>query len=349
MLSQRYKNLRPYVAGEQPQDRKYIKLNTNENPYPPSPGIQQLLSRFDAEVLRLYPDNICRDLRDEMARAASLSPDQVFVGNGSDEVLSFCFYAFFSDGLVFPQFTYSFYPTYSEFYGISYHLVPQKEDLGVDPHGLAKQASDGGIILANPNSPTGMYLDPDQIRFILDNSRPDRAVVVDEAYIRFGGLSCLDLINTYKNLIVVQTFSKSHSLAGLRLGFAFGNPELIRALFAVKDSFNSYPIDKLAQSLGIQAIRDSDYVDSTTEKIVQVRDTTTDSLQKLGFRVLPSKANFLFAAKSGKSGRMLYEALKERGILVRFFDIEGISDYIRITIGTEEQMQSFLAALGHLA
>jgi histidinol-phosphate aminotransferase len=241
-LSQRILNLRPYVPGEQPQDKKYLKLNTNENPYPPSPKVQEFLRKFDFRKLRLYPDPLCTKIRQRLAEKYALAPEQVFVGNGSDEVLSFCFYAFFDSAqgrLLFPEVTYSFYPVYCDYYGIAYEKVPLDGSFAVDLRGFMRKHDSCGIIFANPNAPTGTCLNLDEITFLLENYPRANVVVIDEAYIDFGGVSALPLLREFSNLLIVRTFSKSLSLAGLRLGFAMGRKDLIQALFATKDAFNS--------------------------------------------------------------------------------------------------------------
>lgn len=347
MLSQRMKNLTPYVPGEQPQDRKYLKLNTNENPYPPSPKVDAKLKAVESERLRLYPDPEMNELRTAIAQRYGVEKGQVFVGNGSDEVLSFAFYAFFDENngkLLFPAHTYSFYPVYCDFYGIGYEKVPLNDDFTV-----AVDRFDGknscGIIFPNPNAPTGIALPLSEVIALLDSAPSDRVVVVDEAYVDFGGESAVSLIDRYPNLLVIRTFSKSMSLAGIRLGFAMGSSKLIDALFMVKDSFNSYPVDTLTQEAGRAAIADREYYDGITEKIVADRDRIAAELVRIGWRVLPSSANFIFARKQGVAGEEIYRKLRERGILVRHFAKPGIADFVRITVGTGEQMDTLLAEI----
>ena len=345
MLSERIKKLTPYVPGEQPQDRTYIKLNTNENPYPPSPKIKAFLEGFDIEKLRLYSDPLSGSLRESIAKKEGVQREQVFVSNGSDEALSFCFYAFFDSKygkLLFPEFTYSFYPVYCDFYGIEYQKTPLDRDYGVDIDGFLNQETSCGVIFANPNAPTGISLPLDQIQVLLENYPKDKVVILDEAYVDFGGESAVGLVDDYKNLLIVKTFSKSMSLAGLRLGFVIGNKDLIGALFTVKDSFNSYPADMLSQIIGEIAVSDEDYYQEITRKIVETREYFSSELTKLGWHVLPSNANFVFTEKSGVPGKEIYLECKERGILVRYFDMEGIKDFVRITIGTGSNMKEFL-------
>jgi histidinol-phosphate aminotransferase len=345
MLSSRMKRLHPYVPGEQPQDRRYLKLNTNENPYPPSPKIKDFLNRFDIETLRLYSDPLSGRLRDKIASRYGVKKAQVFVSNGSDEALSFCFYAFFDSTcgpLLFPEFTYSFYPVYCDFYGIDYEKIPLDKDLSVDIDAFLDKKASCGIIFANPNAPTGICLDPNRVRDLLMHYPREKVVLIDEAYIDFGGESAVRLIRDFKNLLIVMTFSKGMSLAGLRLGYVIGHEDLIEALFTVKDSFNSYPADILSQSIGEIAMADEAYYRGIMTKIISTRDSFRIALEKLGWHVLPSKANFIFAKKKGISGEEIYRKLKERGILVRYFDVDGIKEFVRISIGTEIDMKRFL-------
>lgn len=347
MFSERLKNLKAYVPGEQPQDRKYIKLNTNESPYPPGPSIREALGRFDFERLRLYPDPQARRLREKLAEIYRVRPGQVFVANGSDEALSFCFYAFFEPArgkVLFPEFTYSFYPVYCNFYNLPYGTVPLDENYGVDLDGFL--ATDScGLIFANPNAPTGVSLPLERMDAFLGRYPADKAVVVDEAYVDFGAESALPLLERHSNLIVVRTFSKSMSLAGLRLGFVIAQEPLVEALFRVKDSFNSYPVDSLTQLLGEIALSDGPYYRSMREKIIRTRERFSADLRDLGWLVLLSKTNFVFAAKKGIPGRQIYELLKGRGILVRHFALEGIEDFVRITMGTDEDMGVLLGEI----
>lgn len=345
MFSERLKRLTPYVPGEQPQDKKYLKLNTNENPYPPAPKIKALLETLDPAVLRLYPDPSSTALRATIAGKYGIAEDQVFVGNGSDEVLSLCFFAFFDSArgkLLFPEFTYSFYPVYCDFYGIQYEKVPLAADFSVDTAGFLSKEGSCGIVFANPNAPTGVCLPLERIISLLERYPGDRVVLIDEAYIDFGAESALGLIQEHKNLLIVRTLSKSQSLAGLRLGFAMAHEDLIDALFTAKDSFNSYPCDRLSQMIAQIAFSDEAYYRAVTEKIIRTRDRFSVEMQKIGWHVLPSKANFVFAKKKGVEGKEVYRLLKDRGILVRHFNVKGISDFVRITIGTEQEMERLL-------
>jgi histidinol-phosphate aminotransferase len=347
MFSRRLKSLTPYVPGEQPRDRSYLKLNTNESPYPPSPRIEAFLREFDPALLRLYPDPWSLNLRRKMAGKYGLSEDHIFVGNGSDEVLSFVWYAFF-DGrygrLLFPEFTYSFFPVYCDFYEVPYRRIPLRPDFSVDVEAMIENGGEPscGIIFPNPNAPTGVALELDRIKALMDRYPSDRVVVIDEAYVDFGAQSAIGMIADYENLIVTRTCSKSFSLAGLRLGYAFGNPDLIRALFTTKDSFNSYTVGRLTQSIGEIAMEDEEWIAEKTSRIVETRTFFSDALHAQGWEVLPSRANFVFARKTGLSGQYIYETLKNRGILVRYFNVEGIRDFVRITIGTKEDMTRLL-------
>jgi histidinol-phosphate aminotransferase len=344
MLAARMNKLSPYVPGEQPRDRRYLKLNTNENPYPPSPRIKAFLEGFDTANLRLYSDPLAGDLRKRIAERYEVTEDRVFVSNGSDEALSFCFYAFFDSGrgpLLFPEFTYSFYPVYCDFYQIDYERVPLDDSFGVDLEAFLERPS-CGLIFANPNAPTGHGLPLDRVRSLIERYPRDRAVIIDEAYVDFGGESALELVRDFANLVVVRTFSKSMSLAGLRLGFVIAQEPLIEALFTVKDSFNSYPTDTLSQKIGEIAVADTAYYERITRRIVETRDRFSAGAEALGWRILPSRANFVFASLPGTPGETVYRRLKERGILVRYFDTEGIRAFVRITIGRPEEMDRLL-------
>jgi histidinol-phosphate aminotransferase len=275
-FSERMKRLKPYVPGEQPQDRKYLKLNTNENPYPPSPQVKKFLENLDPDRLRLYPDPAAIRLREKIGERYGLDKDQVFVSNGSDEALSFCFYAFFDSlkgKLLFPEVTYSFYPVYCDYYGIEYEKIPHTEDLAVSIEEFVKRKSSCGIVFANPNAPTGTYVPPKEILYLLEHYPPEKAVLIDEAYIDFGGESAVPLLRDHKNLLLVRTFSKSFSLAGLRLGFVMAAEELIEALTTVKDSFNSYPVSTLAQRICEIALSDESYYRSISNRIAAVRES----------------------------------------------------------------------------
>lgn len=349
MLSERFKALAPYVPGEQPQDRAYVKLNTNENPYPPSPQVQEVLSSFSAADLRRYPDPLSRRLREAAAEEAGLDPSQVFAGNGSDEVLSFAFFSFFDSSrgaLLFPRHTYSFFPVYCDFYGIEYERIPLEPDFSLNLGRYLDQPGSCGIVFPNPNAPTGVATPLHEIRNLLEHYRRDRVVLIDEAYVDFGAETAIELCEEWNNLLIVRTLSKGKSLAGIRLGFAYGDATLIKALFAAKDSFNSYPIDAVAQAVGIAAMNDAPYYRSVTARVKETRERFTTALRNLGWLVLPSKANFVFASHPGMNGAEIYRYLKERGILVRHFQEDEIDRFVRITIGLPEEMDRLIETLG---
>jgi len=345
MFAKRFSELNPYVPGEQPRDRVYIKLNANENPYPPSPEVNKVLKEFDPALLRLYPDPDSNELRSAIARmlGSGITPEMIFAGNGSDEVLSFVFFTFFDDDapLYFPEHTYSFYPVYADYYGIPFRKIPLEKDFSIDTETLLEGKS-SGIIFANPNAPTGIYLPLPDIRIILDNYPPDRVVVVDEAYIDFGGESAISLLGEYKNLVIIRTFSKSFCFAGARLGFMVANPELIDAVFTTKNSFNHFPVDALTQRIGIASCNDWMYYKNINDRIQRTREVFSKRLRDAGWDVLPSLTNFVFVRKEGLDGKKIYDTLKSYGILVRFFNHPGITDFVRISIGTEEDMLKLL-------
>jgi len=337
-------SLTPYVPGEQPQINNLIKLNTNENPYGPSPKVLNAIKQQANDELRKYPDPNGQALKNTIARYYDLTPDQIFVGNSSDEVLAHTFQALLKQDLplCFPDLTYSFYPVYCGLYDISYKTIPLTSEYTID---LNDYPSDnGGIIFANPNAPTGHALSTDIIRAALE-THSNSVVVVDEAYVDFGGDSAVSLIKEYDNLLVTQTLSKSRSLAGLRVGFACGNTALINGLERVKNSFNSYPLDKLALAGAVAAFEDDTYFQETCAKVISTRDNTIRELTKLGFNVLPSAANFVLAEHATKSAKALFEALREQAIIVRYFNTPRIDNYLRISIGTDEEMHSLFKAL----
>lgn len=344
-LKEAYKNLVPYVPGEQPRDfSSYIKLNTNESPFPPSPKATACLTEEEGEKLRLYSDPESKAATEAIADYYGLKAENVLVTNGSDEALEFVFGAFFDEKreVCFPDITYGFYPSCCRFFGLKINEVPLKEDFTVDVEALVN--TDKNVVIANPNAPTGIALSIADIKRILDANR-ERLVVVDEAYVDFGAYSCVSLINDYENLIVVQTFSKSRSLAGARLGIILSNEQIVRDLNSVKYSFNPYNVGRLASLVGTEAIKDADYFNYCRAEIMKNRAVCARELKKMGFQVLDSSANFLFARHEKVGGEFLYRELKKRGVLVRHFDKPRIEDFIRITIGTAEQMRAFLAAV----
>ena len=334
----------PYTPGEQPKDESMIKLNTNENPYPPAPGVRRVLESFGTESLRLYPDPTAGDLVSAIAENHGLSADQVFAGVGSDDVLAMCFLTFFNSEkpLLFPDITYSFYDVWAGLYRIPYRCVPLDENFGIRPEDYMQEA--GGIIFPNPNAPTGIELPPDQVEEIV-RSHPDVIVIVDEAYIDFGGSTCVPLIGKYDNLIVVQTFSKSRSLAGMRIGYAMGNPELIKALNDVKYSFNSYTMSRLSIACGAAAMKDRAYFEDTCRKITETREWAKQELRSLGFLFGDSRANFIFARHSFIPAEELFAVLRENHIYVRYFKKPRIDNYLRITVGLREEMEALFAVL----
>ncbi|NLA40459.1 MAG: histidinol-phosphate transaminase [Smithella sp.] len=346
--SQTTKNIKPYVPGEQPKDRKYIKLNTNENPYPPSPRVLEAIRLAADETLRLYPDPSGDTLRDAIASPFGLARENVYIGNGSDELLAFCFPAFFEpEGLpiLFADITYSFYPVYAQLFRIPYRLAPLDAQFNLSVEDYLQE--NGGILIANPNAPTGMGVPLESIEKILRYNE-NNVVVLDEAYVDFGGESSVGLIARFPNLLVVRTLSKSYSLAGLRVGFALGGKELIEGIIRVKDSVNSYTVDRLAQAGAREAIRDDAYFQEIKSKIVRTRNRVASRLENFGFRVLPSQANFLFVSHPQTPARILFQKLREQGILVRFFDKPGIDNFLRVSIGTDGEMDLFLKAVARI-
>ena len=337
----------PYVPGEQPKGRTFVKLNTNECPYPPSPKALEAITRAANETLRLYPDPECLELRQAIARREGLSANQVFCGNGSDEVLAFAFQAFFDPDkeIVFPQITYSFYPVYTSYFGLTCRRVPMNSDFSAPVEEL--MGKNGGVVLCNPNAPTGIGVPRDVVERLL-NANPDAVVIVDEAYVDFGGESSVGLIDRYPNLLVIQTASKSRALAGLRVGWAMGNENLIQALCCVRDSINSYPVDRLAQAGAAAAIQDEDYFEQTCRKVMATRERTAQRLREMGYTVLPSQANFLFVSHPDKPGKALLDGLRQRGVLVRWWSDHIIESWLRISIGTDQEMGTLLSALQDL-
>ena len=341
-MNPRLASLEAYVPGEQPQDRTYIKLNTNESPYAPSKGVRKALDRKKIDNLRLYCDPNATALKAELAKLYNKKPSEIFVSNGSDDILNFAFWAFGADGILFPDISYGFYEVFANLHGLPYELVPLKKDFSIDVEDYCKKNK--MVVIANPNAPTGLCLPVKKIEKIL-KANPDHVVLVDEAYVDFGGESCADLIDKYPNLLCVQTFSKSRSMAGARLGFAIGNEALIADLEKIKYSTNPYNVNALTQAAGVAAIQDNSYYMRNCRKIIKSRQFTKKELEKLGFEVLPSKANFLFAKNDKIGGRELYLLLKEKGVLVRHFQKERIQDFNRITIGSQKEMEAFMDAV----
>ncbi len=335
--------LTPYVPGEQPQDRKYLKLNTNESPFPPSPGVTRAAEE-EAGKAQLYSDPESAVLRRALGARYGLEPERIVVSNGSDEVLNFAFMAFGDEKapLVFPDITYGFYPVFAELNRIPYRTIPLDGDFRIRPEDYYDSGCN--VVLANPNAPTGLALEPDQVEDILKRNR-EHVVILDEAYVDFGGESALPLLGKYDNLLIVQTFSKSRSMAGARLGFAMGSEAIIGDLKTIQYSTNPYNVNRMTAAAGTAALREQAYYDDCCRRIMENRVWTKERLEELGFSVLPSRTNFLFARWDRMGGEELYLALKERGILIRHFGLERIKDYNRITIGTREQMETFIAGV----
>ncbi|KAA8668687.1 histidinol-phosphate transaminase [Clostridium sp. HV4-5-A1G] len=335
------RNVEPYVCGEQPKDKKYVKLNTNESPYAPSPKVLNAIRNAADGDIRLYPDPSCDKLRETISSYYGLNKSQVFVGNGSDEVLAMSFLTFFDkdEAIVFPDISYSFYPVYANLYGIKCRLAALNEDFSIPVEEFLKP--NGGIVLPNPNAPTGKCLETERIKEILKNNG-DKVVIIDEAYVDFGGNSVIGLIKDYPNLLVVRTLSKSRSLAGLRVGFALGQEELIDGLNRIKNSFNSYTVNRVSNAAAIAALEDEDYFKKCVEKIINTRESTVKKLRKLGFKVVPSKSNFIFITHPLYAARELFMKLREKGVLVRYFDKDRIDNYMRVSIGSDEDMDIFI-------
>ncbi|MCR4792828.1 MAG: histidinol-phosphate transaminase [Lachnospiraceae bacterium] len=327
----------PYVPGEQPSaSARLIKLNTNENPYPPAPGVEEILKEYDISLLRKYPDATCSPLVNVLAEKYNVKPSQVFVGVGSDDVLAMAFLTFFNSekSILFPDITYSFYDVWAELFKIPYKQIPLDEEFRIRPEDY--KAENGGVVIANPNAPTGVFMGLDGIRQILDANR-DVVCIVDEAYVDFGAESTLSLLDEYDNLLVIQTFSKSRSMAGLRIGFAIGSETMIKYLNDVKYSYNSYTMTSLTLALGVEAVKDDEYFRNTCEKIVKTREKLKEDLKELGFEFQDSKTNFIFAKHESVPAEHIFTELRKRNIYVRYWNKPRISDYLRITVGTDEE------------
>ncbi|EKQ57419.1 MULTISPECIES: histidinol-phosphate transaminase [unclassified Clostridium] len=338
------KNIEPYVPGEQPKDRKYIKLNTNENPYPPSSKVIEAIKQAAEENLQLYPDPNCDDLRSTVADYYNLSPNQIFVGNGSDEVLAFSFMAFFNrnNPILFPDITYSFYEVYVKLFNLKKVLIPVDDNFDFSVESFC--TANGGVVIANPNAPTTKYLSVESLRKVIEYNL-ESVVIIDEAYVDFGGESMIKFINNYPNLLIIQTLSKSRALAGLRVGFAFGHKDLIEGLNRIKNSINSYTLDRLSLAGAKASFEDDAYFQSIGLKVIDTREKVIPNLKKLGFKVLESKANFLFVSHNTIEAKILFKELRNNGILVRYFNKPKIDNYLRISIGTQEEMEVLLEKL----
>ena len=341
------RKVEPYVPGEQPDQPDMIKLNTNENPYPPAPGVEQAIKETDVDALRLYPDPTTAELIGAIAEYYHVSPAQVFVGVGSDDVLAMSFLTFFNgeDPILFPDITYSFYDVWAEVFRIPYQQIPLDEAFCIRPSDYyGENHRNGGIVFPNPNAPTGVEMSQEDIESILQHN-PDVVVIVDEAYVDFGAQSALPLLEKYENLLVVQTFSKSRSMAGMRIGYAIGNEKLISYLNDVKYSFNSYTMDRITLKLGVEAVKDDAYFRETLKKIVDTREWAKEELKALGFTFADSKANFIFATHETIPAKEIFDALRAAHIYVRYFNKPRIDNYLRITVGTREEMTQLFAFL----
>lgn len=334
----------PYVPGEQPQQKDIIKLNTNECPYPPSPMVQKVINEFDAEVLRKYPDTNATALVDELAKTYHLSQDEIFVGIGSDDVLALAFMTFFNSQkpILFPDITYSFYDVWADLFRIPYVTKPLKDDFSINKDDYL--CDNGGVVIANPNAPTGAEMDMADIEEIISYNK-DRVVIIDEAYVDFGAKSTVELINKYDNLLVVQTFSKSRALAGIRIGVAFGNSTIIKYLKDVKFSFNSYTLNPITIEVGAAALKDAVYFEEITKKTVATRERVKKELKALGFSFADSKTNFIFAKHESKPAKEIFDALRAQNIFVRYFNKPRIDNYLRISMGTDKEMDTMLSFL----
>ena len=334
----------PYVPGEQPKRKDIIKLNTNECPYPPAPGIEKELQQYDVEMLRRYPDPNCQMLVDSLAQEYNLAPENVFVGVGSDDVLAIAFMTFFNSDkkILFPDITYSFYDVWADLYRIPYEKKALNDDFHIVKEDYFEE--NGGVIFPNPNAPTGVEEKFEDLEEIICRNK-DVVVIVDEAYVDFGGKSVLPLIEKYDNLLVVQTFSKSRALAGIRIGYAMGNKKLIQYMNDVKFSFNSYTINRLTEVVGCACLKDRKYFEDTVNKVITTREWAKEELTALGFTFGDSKANFIFAKHQEKKAKDIFEALREKGIFVRYFALPRMDNYLRISVGTDEEMKQLIDSL----
>ncbi len=335
------RTIEPYVPGEQPNLPDMVKLNTNENPYPPSPKVVETLKNFDCDSLRLYPDPNSQVLADALAKRYGLQSDQVFLGVGSDDVLAIAFMTFFNSKkpILFPDITYSFYDVWAELFQIPYERPALDDHFDLIPEDYYKE--NGGVVIANPNAPTGVLQSLDFLRDVIEHNR-DVVVIIDEAYADFSGSSALELTKEYDNVLIVQTYSKSRSLAGMRIGYAMGNPELIRAMNDVRYSYNSYPMTRLSVALGAAALEDEAYFRETVAKVIETREWTKKELKRLGFAFRDSQTNFIFATHESVPAQTIFDVLREKHIFVRHFGQKRIENYLRISIGTQEEMERFI-------
>lgn len=344
MLEQNFRRVVPYTPGTQPRFEDMIKLNTNENPYPPAPSVVEAAKNSATDAYRLYPPTDAGALRRELADYHRVKAENVFVGVGSDDVLSVIFQSLFASGkpLLFPDISYSFYEVWAALYNLPFEMIPLKEDFTIDPADYNRDC--GGIVIANPNAPTAISLEKSKVEQIIA-SHKDVLVVIDEAYVDFGGESVIDLIDRYENLVVVRTFSKSRSMAGMRIGYAIASERVIKALDDVKFAINSYTMNRAAIETGVASIKDEKYFRDCLKKLIATRDRMVKELEELGFKCLPSSANFIFATKPGFSADVLFTELEKKHIFVRHFNKPRISEYLRITVGTEEQVDSLIKAI----
>lgn len=338
------RNIEPYVPGEQSKEKDIVKINANENPYPPSPRAVEIMHNFDAEKLRFYPNANATDLKQALAEYYNVSIENVFLGNGSDDVIALSFMAFFNSDkpIVYPDITYSFYPVWCRLLNIPYKNYPLNDDFRINLEDYKEQ--NGGVVIPNPNAPTSLGEDKQFVTKLLEYNQ-DSVVIIDEAYVDFGGESSVPLINEYENLLVTGTFSKSRSLAGLRIGFAIGSKTLIQTLEAVKNSYNSYTIDALSIAMGTESVKDDEYFKQTISKVIATRTRVTDELRALGFDVLDSQANFIMATHNDYNMKEMFEFLKSKNIFIRYFNLPRIDKYVRISIGTDNEMDRFLAGV----
>lgn len=336
-----FRQIIPYVPGEQSKDTDIVKINANENPYPPSPKAVRAIREFNTDGLRFYPPSDVMPLKEAIASFYGVQPTNVFVGNGSDDVIALAFQSFFNGDkpIAYPDITYSFYPVWCDLFGIKYNTYPLDNDFRINPDDYA--AANGGVVIPNPNAPTSLGEDLDFVRRILDENR-DSVVIIDEAYADFSGVTCVPLTSEYDNLLMTGTFSKSRSLAGLRIGFAIGSADLINELEAVKNSYNSYTVDSISVAAGVEAMNDREYFESTVSKIIATRSRVTEELRSMGFTVLDSSTNFLMVTHSEYSMRDMFEFLKSKKVFIRYFSQPRIDRYVRVTVGTDDEMDRFL-------
>lgn len=337
----------PYVPGEQPNAKNMIKLNTNECPYPPSPIIKKAIEQYDEDKLRLYPSFKCDELKEVLAETYNVKKENIFLGNGSDEVIALCFQTFYNSEkpILFPDITYSFYDVWCNLYNIPYECVPLDDEFKIKKEDFFKE--NGGVVITNPNAPTGRYMELSELEEIIQNNK-DVIVIVDEAYIDFGGTSAVSLLQKYDNIVIVQTFSKSRALAGIRVGYAICSEELIGYLEAIKNSFNSYTLNSLSQVIATASAKDREYFNECTQKIINTRERIVSELSKLGFNTIPSKSNFIFTTNPDVKAEFIFEELKKKNIFVRYFKKPRISEYLRITIGTDDEMNSLISELKNI-